>query len=69
MGALLYWAGQAAALVLVGLLLAAVLWESAHLVDWALTLSGGDPASYLRHHAYDYVTWLFGTDFGWTVEG
>lgn len=69
MGALLYWAGQAAALVLVGLLLTAVLWESVHLVDWALTLSGGDPASYLRHHAYDYVTWLFGTDLGWTVEG
>lgn len=62
-------------LVAVIILLAiAMLWETAHLVDWCRTLyeayGDGTVAGYLRMHAYTYVTYVFGEGtFGWTVGG
>lgn len=54
------------------ILAAAVAWQTWHLVDWGITLyhAGGDGSvsSYLRHHAYVYVKWFFGTDFGWWLQ-
>lgn len=71
MGAVIYATSQIGLLILVGLLLTGVLWEANHLVEWAQELcrahGDGSLASYLRHHAYTYVSWFFGTDFGWTL--
>ncbi len=44
----------------------ALYWEVNHLIDWIGFLKE-DPCGYLRKHAYDYITWVFGTDFGWTL--
>lgn len=68
MGLVTYWGSQILLLAVVGLLFVAVTWEAFHLVDWANTLSSGSASSYLRHHAYTYVTWFFGTSFGWEVQ-
>lgn len=58
--------------VLVILLLAAVVWQTHHIIDWAMTLSAmsgdGSVLSYLRWHAYVYVDWFFGTTpSGWVI--
>ena len=55
---------QAVGLVILALLACAVWWEFTHLFEWNALMSGGKCA-YLREHAYHYVTWVFGTDFGW----
>ena len=72
MGALAYWGAQIGLLVLTAVLLVAVVWEANHLLEWANTMyqahGDGSAASYRRYHAYTYVSWLFGTDFGWVVE-
>lgn len=53
------------------LIAAVVLWQTWHLIDWTMTLyeasGNGTVSSYLRHHAYTYVEWFFGTDFGWRL--
>ena len=71
-GMLAYWLGQAAALIVLAVLFVAVLWEANHLMEWAGSLwaahGDGSVSSYLRYHAYTYVTWFFGTDFGWTIQ-
>ncbi len=55
---------QALGILLVSVILLAVVWELDHLVEWAGLLSN-DPVHFLRVHAYTYVRWMFGTDFGW----
>lgn len=71
MGMVTYYAGRVLAIAGLGLLTVAVMWEANHMIEWARTLweahGDGSVASYLRYHAYTYVTWLFGTDFGWTL--
>lgn len=66
-----YWAWRIAPWFLFIVIAAGVLWETNHLIDWIVTLnetsSDGSLASYLRHHAYVYVKWAFGTDFGWEI--
>lgn len=45
--------------------MAAVLWQSYHMITWAYELSDGSAADYLRHHAYVYFDRIFGNPFGW----
>ena len=59
-----YWLEQAIGIAILIVIAVAVLWEFSHLVEWNALVSD-DRAHYLREHAYHYVTWLFGTDFGW----
>ena len=61
-----WWLEQAVGILLMAVILAAVLWEVSHLLEWGSLLSE-DPAGYLRLHAYTYVRWMFGTDFGWSA--
>lgn len=57
---------QAVGLVILCLVFLAVCWEFSHLIEWN-SLVSDDRAHYLREHAYHYVKWLFGTDFGWSA--
>ncbi|MDD2532069.1 hypothetical protein SDC9_103464 [bioreactor metagenome] len=65
------WIAAAAPYLGMALLATAVAWQTWHLVDGGITMyqahGDGSLASYLRHHAYVYVRWFFGTDFGWTL--
>jgi hypothetical protein len=65
--------GRVAAAIAVILLAIAVIWQTVHLIEWCGILydayGGGTVASYLRMHAYTYVTHIFGDSFGWTVGG
>lgn len=62
-----------AAIVTIILLAVAVLWQTVHLIEWCGVLydayGDGTVASYLRMHAYTYVTHIFGDSLGWTVGG
>ena len=55
---------RAALLIVAGLVLVAVVWQTWHVIDWAYTLyeaeGDGSLASYLRWHAKTYVDYIFG---------
>jgi len=53
-------------IIIVALLVVAVVWEVEHIGLWIEQMSG-NPANWLREHAYEYVGWMFGTHFGWTL--
>lgn len=63
-----YWLEQLFWTVVLAILFVAVLWETQHLLDWIVELKVNDAAFLLREHAYTYVKWFFGTDFGWYHE-
>ena len=60
-----YWLEQAVWCIVLAFLALAVLWETRHLIQWAIDLHSGDALQLLREHACTYVEWFFGTDFGW----
>ena len=62
-----WYLAQVLGIAIVCVLMVTVGWELYHLFEWFSFLSD-DPLHYLRMHAYDYVGWMFGTDFGWVVE-
>lgn len=66
-----YWILQTASLFTVIVIAAAVGWETLHILEWASELwrqSGdGSLASYLRHHAYTYMEFVFGDSLGWKL--
>ncbi len=64
---MIWWLEQAFGILLLAVVFTAVVWEITHLVEWHSLMSDG-PAEYLRVHAYEYVRWMFGTDFGWSRE-
>ncbi len=64
---MIYWIEQALWVLVLAIIALAVLWETQHLIDWAVNLNSGDAAHLLREHAYTYVKWFFGTDFGWKL--
>ena len=59
-----WWLEQVLGILLLVVVLTAVVWEVTHLIEWHSLMADG-PAEYLRGHAYEYVRWMFGTDFGW----
>lgn len=61
-----WYLAQVIGIAILGVLLLTVGWELYHLIEWASVLSE-DPLHCLRRHAYDYVSWMFGTDFGWRI--
>jgi hypothetical protein len=61
-----YIVSQILGLIILGIIIVCLGWELHHLGEWTRILSE-DPAGALRRHAYDYVTWMFGDMFGWTL--
>ncbi|KUE73348.1 hypothetical protein AUQ37_02665 [Candidatus Methanomethylophilus sp. 1R26] len=66
-------AARALPALFAAVIIAAVAWETVHLLEWCAELCGryadGSLAGYLRMHAYTYMSYVFGEEpFGWTAE-